>query len=282
MASLAVDENRVASQAIMLLLLTGARRNEVTQARWDYIDFERRTLLVPRSKSGEPRLVSLNGAAIALLKSVPRSVGNPYIFPSPVNGRPMPHLFFPWARIRRRAGLEDVRVHDLRHSFASILVNNRVPLYTVQRLLGHANARSTQRYAHVAQQTLLDATEVVGSVVAPEPTATTLSEPDTGESSAAIESGALEITQPQLRPAVYLRSLWKCFPRIRGGSRRDVGSTGCRSSRQGQAGRVREGLLPVRRWVLLHPRHRHLHEGRRLHPLAGDLEPRFEHLRRPV
>ena len=181
MGSLAIDENRVASQAIVLLLLTGARRNEVTQARWEYVDFERRTLLVPRSKSGKPRFVSLNGAAIVLLKSVPRS-DNAYIFPSPVNGRPMPHLFFPWARIRRRAGLVDVRLHDLRHSFASILVNKGVSLYVVQNLLGHANARTTQRYAHLAHQTLLDATEVVASAIAPEKAASTCAQDaDSGE-----------------------------------------------------------------------------------------------------
>ena len=101
------DENQIAAKAIMLLFLTGARRNEVTQAEWSYIDWQRSTLFVPKSKNGQPRYIQLNSTAIELLKSVPRTDGNPYIFPAPTTGRPMPHLFFPWDRIRKRAGLTD-------------------------------------------------------------------------------------------------------------------------------------------------------------------------------
>ena len=91
--------------------------------------------------------------------------GNPYIFPSPVNGKPSASLFFPWDRIRKRAGLKDVRLHDLRHSYASFLVNQGISLYVVQGLLGHAHSRTTQRYAHLAHETLQDAAELVGDVV---------------------------------------------------------------------------------------------------------------------
>ena len=163
-ASIATDENQTAAQAILLLLLTGGRRNEITQAKWDYVNWERRTLLVPLSKSGKPRAIALNGEALALLRAVPRT-DNPYIFPSPVNGKPSASLFFPWDRIRKRAGLKDVRLHDLRHSFASFLVNQGISLYVVQGLLGHAHARTTQRYAHLAHETLQDAAELVGDVV---------------------------------------------------------------------------------------------------------------------
>jgi integrase len=148
----------------MLLLLTGGRRNEITQAKWEYVNWERRTLLVPLSKSGKPRAIALNGPALALLRAIPRS-DNPYIFPSPVNGKPSASLFFPWDRIRKRAGLADVRLHDLRHSYASFLVNQGISLYVVQGLLGHAHSRTTQRYAHLAHETLLDAAERVGDVV---------------------------------------------------------------------------------------------------------------------
>ena len=141
------DENQTAAQAIMLLLLTGGRRNEITQARWDYVNWERRTLLVPLSKSGKPRAIALNGQALALLRAIPRPDGNPFVFPSPVNGKPSASLFFPWDRIRKRAGLADVRLHDLRHSYASFLVNQGISLYVVQGLLGHAHSRTTQRYA---------------------------------------------------------------------------------------------------------------------------------------
>jgi integrase len=165
-ASMEQDENQVAAKAIMLLLLTGARRNEITHARWEYLDWEKRTLLVPMAKSGKPRSIALNAAAMDLLRSIPRLDLNPYILPSPVTGEPSPSLFFPWERIRTRANLPDLRLHDLRHSFASFLVNKGVSLYVVQGLLGHAHTKYTQRYAHLTPDTLRDAAETVGSVIA--------------------------------------------------------------------------------------------------------------------
>lgn len=164
-SSINVDENRGAAQAIMLLLLTGGRRNEITHAKWDYVDWEKQTLMVPISKTGRPRAISLNGRALALLRTIQLTSTSPFIFPSAVTGRPCPSLHFPWVRIRRRAGLDGVRLHDLRHSFASFLVNQGVSLYVVQGLLGHTQPRTTQRYAHLAQDTLLTAAEVVASVL---------------------------------------------------------------------------------------------------------------------
>lgn len=160
-ASIKQDENQVAANAIMLLLLTGARRNEITHARWEHLDWDRRTLLVPLSKSGKPRAIALNASAIELLRSLTPADGCPYIFPSPATLRPSASLHFPWHRMRVRAGLADLRLHDLRHSFASFLVNNGISLYVVQGLLGHAHTRYTQRYAHLTPDTLLDAAETV-------------------------------------------------------------------------------------------------------------------------
>jgi integrase len=165
-ASIEQDENEVAAKAIMLLLLTGGRRNEITYARWDYVDWDKKSLLVPLSKSGKPRSIALNGAAIELLRSIRRDNTGPYVFPSPVTGKPSPSLYFPWQRIRTRAGLPDLRLHDLRHSFASFLVNKGVSLYVVQGLLGHAHTRYTQRYAHLTPDTLREAAEAVGDVIA--------------------------------------------------------------------------------------------------------------------
>ena len=164
-AALDSDENQIAAKAIKLLLLTGARRNEITHARWECVDWRNNTLVVPVSKTGRPRVITLNAAAMDLLRSIKPIQGNPFIFPSEVTGRPCPSLHFPWSRIRRRSGLLSVRLHDLRHSFASFLVNNGVSLYVVQGLLGHTQPRMTQRYAHLAQETLIAAAEVVGAVI---------------------------------------------------------------------------------------------------------------------
>jgi len=161
------DENQVAAKAILLLLLTGARRNEITHARWEHVDLETSTLFVPLSKSGKSRYVILNADAVAVLRSIPRLPGNPFVFPSPVTSRPCASLYFPWQRIRTKAGLEDVRLHDLRHSFASALVNDGKDLYTVQRLLGHTSTKATQRYAHLARRTLAEAAETMGKMIGP-------------------------------------------------------------------------------------------------------------------
>ena len=156
-AALQADENRVAANAILLLLLTGARRNEITCTKWDYVNWESRTLFVPISKTGRPRRIALCGSAMSLLEALRRSAESEYIFPSPITGRPSPSLHFPWRRIKRRAGLPGLRLHDLRHSFASFLVNGGVSLYVVQQLLGHVNYRTTQRYSHVMPEALTKA-----------------------------------------------------------------------------------------------------------------------------
>jgi integrase len=163
LGSIAEDENRAAAQAILLLLLTGARRSEITQAKWEQIDWKSAFLLVPRSKSGKPRKITLNGQAVALLRAVERVDGNPFVFPSSVTGRPSASLYYPWHRIRCRAGLPDVRLHDLRHSFASFLVNKGVSIYVVRDLLGHTQIQTTQRYAHLTQEALQNAAEVAAS-----------------------------------------------------------------------------------------------------------------------
>ena len=164
-AVLRADENQLAANAIELLLLTGGRRNEITHARWDCVDLEKGTLLVPLSKSGKPRTISLSRAAAELISGLPSRGKSDWLFPSPKTSHPCSALYYPWDRIRKRAELGDLRLHDLRHSYASNLVNGGVSLYVVQQLLGHSSPSMTQRYSHLEQDTLAKANEVAAQTV---------------------------------------------------------------------------------------------------------------------
>ena len=93
-------------------------------------------------------------------------VDNPWIFPNPKAGKPCVSIYYSWDTARKQAGLADVRIHDLRHSFASLLVNAGNSLYTVQKILGHTQIKTTQRYAHLSQDTLIDAANVVSFTMA--------------------------------------------------------------------------------------------------------------------
>lgn len=161
LAVLAEDKDRQAAQVIRLLLFTGARKSEILKARWENVDMERRILTVPLSKSGKSRHVPLSDAAMAVLREIPRTSG--WLFPSARRDNAISSVFRVWDRVRRRAGLEDVRLHDLRHSFASFLVNSGCTLYEVQKILGHHNPKVTMRYAHLAQESLLRAVNMVGA-----------------------------------------------------------------------------------------------------------------------
>ena len=132
--------NPITAAAIKLLLFTGARRNEVLSAQWSHVDFRLRLLKVPLSKSGKTRYIPLSHEALAVLENLPRS--GPWIFPGDRNGaRHMSSLFYAWNTIRSRLGLADVRLHDLRHTFASFLINTGHSLYEVQKILGHHDPR---------------------------------------------------------------------------------------------------------------------------------------------
>ncbi|MCL4555641.1 MAG: site-specific integrase [Gammaproteobacteria bacterium] len=161
------NPNKQVAQVVRLLLYTGARKCEVLNARWDEIDMNRRLLTVPaeRSKSKKPRHIPLSDAAISLLNQLPRQTDIPWVFFNPKTKKPPVSIFCAWDTIRNRVGLSDVRLHDLRHSFASFLVNNGRSLYEVQKLLGHHDPKVTMRYAHLAPGALIDAANVVGNLV---------------------------------------------------------------------------------------------------------------------
>ena len=151
---------------IPFLLLTGARKTEALTARWIDIDFERRFWRIPFTKNGKVRHVPLSDACIHLLKSVPR-LRSFYVFENRRTNKPFRSIYFSWNTARNRAGMPELRIHDLRHSFASFLVNAGCSLYEVQKILGHSQINVTQRYSHLSQGSLLRAAEAAGSVVNP-------------------------------------------------------------------------------------------------------------------
>lgn len=169
MAELKTSPNRQACNIIKLLLLTGARKTEIMHARWKCVDFERRLLTVPLSKSGKARHIPLSDAALDVLRALPQDSEIPWLFWNPNTGRPQDSIHHGWDTIRQRAGIPDVRLHDLRHSFASFLVNSGRSLYEVQKLLGHADAKTTQRYAHLAPGALIEAANIVGDLLQAKP-----------------------------------------------------------------------------------------------------------------
>jgi integrase len=151
---------------IPFLLLTGARKREVLDARWCDIDTARSFWRIPITKSGRERHVPLSAAAITLLDTVPRKRDCDWIFANPKTLKPYVSIFISWNTARTAAGLSEVRVHDLRHSFASFLVNAGCSLYEVQKILGHASVVMTQRYSHLSQDSLLRAASHAGAIVA--------------------------------------------------------------------------------------------------------------------
>ena len=157
------DETRpVQAAVIRLLLLTGCRKSEMLNLRWREVDGD--TLELEDSKTG-PRQVLLNPEARAIIEQQPRS-GSPWVFPSPrepARARSDPRL---WNKVRKLAGIEDVRLHDLRHSFASQAAMQGIPLPVVARLLGHAQVKMTLRYAHVSDRDVEAAADRIGGVMA--------------------------------------------------------------------------------------------------------------------
>ena len=154
---------RQQADIVRLLLLTGCRRGEILQLRWSEVHDER--LILQASKTGR-RTVPLNTQARAVLERQPRGT-SPFVFPSPRDpSRPLSRDLALWYRVRREAGIEDVRLHDLRHTVASHAVMNGVPVPVVARLLGHSDVHTTLRYAHLGDREIERAAERVGKAIA--------------------------------------------------------------------------------------------------------------------
>lgn len=154
-----------AANAVRMLLLTGARLNEILSAEWGWLDHERRMLSLPDSKTGA-KTIFLSDAALAVLTDQKSNSGtSSFIFPGSGSQGRMVNLQKPWLRICHRAGLQHVRLHDLRHTAASVAISQGESLPVIGKLLGHSQAQTTQRYAHVDTDPALRAANSIGSAM---------------------------------------------------------------------------------------------------------------------
>ena len=151
--------------AMRLLLLTGCRKGEILNLRWDQVDLEAGELRLPDTKTG-PRTITLSPEATTVLSRIVRLPDNPFVIPGKIKGKAMRNLNDPWDIVCERAGLEDMRLHDCRHSYASRALALGESLPMIGRLLGHTQVETTARYAHLAQDSVRDAAERVAVSIA--------------------------------------------------------------------------------------------------------------------
>jgi integrase len=141
------------------------RSIEILTLRWEYVSEEHERLLLPESKTGR-KGIPLNPPALAVLHDIPRLEGNPFVICGERPGHHLVNLEKPWRRIRAAAKLEDVRLHDLRHSFASVAASGGQSLVIIGKLLGHSQPATTARYAHLADDPVKAASDTVGRYIA--------------------------------------------------------------------------------------------------------------------
>lgn len=156
-------ETRSAVNAIRLLVLTGCRLGEIQTLKWSYVVGN--MLKLPDSKTGA-KTIYLGPAALAALTKIERLPDNPYVITGKLPGQHLTDMQRPWRRIRTRAGLDDVRIHDLRHSFASMAVAHGESLPMIGKLLGHSQVQTTARYAHLADDPMQAAAARVSAMLA--------------------------------------------------------------------------------------------------------------------
>ena len=157
------SESRDTVAVLRLLALTGCRVSEIRTLRWEEVDFGSACLRLRDSKTG-PKTVALNVPALEVLAKHKRN--GEWVFPVRGGKGPLPTLQRPWERIRERAGLPDLRMHDLRHSFASVGACSGQSLLVIGALLGHRRAGATQRYAHLSNDPVRSASEAIGARIA--------------------------------------------------------------------------------------------------------------------
>jgi integrase len=162
-AAVAKSNNTQLKYIIEILLLSGARVSELLHARWEHVDLARKVWLIPMSKNGKARRVPLSKPAVQLMEKLPRFKNCPYLVPNPETLKPFVSIKHSWQTARKEAKLPGLRIHDLRHAFASAAISSGIDLYAVGRILGHTDHKSTMRYAHIADDALLAAVEAGAS-----------------------------------------------------------------------------------------------------------------------
>ncbi|WP_196805694.1 site-specific integrase [Sphingobium xenophagum] len=154
-----------AVNCIRLLLLTGCRLGEIQTLKWEYVDRKAGVLRLPDSKTGA-KLVPVGDSVFEVLDGIKKIDKNPYVITGYVEGRHLTDMQHPWRRIRKRARLEDVRIHDLRHSFASDALELGEDLTMIGKLLGHTQVQTTARYAHLKTAPVRTAANSVSAAIA--------------------------------------------------------------------------------------------------------------------
>jgi integrase len=159
------EQNESAKQAIWLYLLTGLRKEELLNARWDNIDQARNEIKIEDTKNGKAHYLPLSAAARAMLDSIPKVEGNPYIIIGKNPGSHLVNVDKPWQRVRKAAGIEDVRIHDLRRTVGSWLAQAGNDLHLIGRVLNHTNVSTTKVYARFGQDSVMTALERHGELM---------------------------------------------------------------------------------------------------------------------
>jgi integrase len=154
-------ESPFAIAAIRLLILTGARLGEILTLQWTFVDFEHRALRLPDSKTGR-KTIWLSPPAFEVLASIPRIENNPFVFAGQREGSHLVNMQKVWKRICTAARITNARIHDLRHSYASVAVTSGIGLYLTGKILGHARSTTTERYAHLADDPVRQANDLIG------------------------------------------------------------------------------------------------------------------------
>lgn len=150
--------------AIKMLMYTGCRMSEILTLKWEAVHLSESYINLKDSKTGE-RVVPLNEPAKEVLEKLKKHDENPYVFCSGKHkDGHLVNIEKAWQKIRKKADLSDVRIHDLRHSFASFAIKQGLDLYQIAKLLGHKNIRTTTRYAHLAKEDLIKASNIVGQI----------------------------------------------------------------------------------------------------------------------